>query len=715
MHQKMRRQKKRIISLKEVVKDLTRRNLLTSENCVLLESMSDISKELQKRKVGKKVKYSPELRKFAITLSFFSPKGYDYVRKVFDTCLPHRSTIGKWFRSINADPGFTSESFNVLKNHVQFSNKPIILSLIIDEMSVRKHIDWDGKKFHGYVNYGTDLEDDSNSVAKEAFVLMVVNINGTWKLPVGYFLVDGLNGTQKSALVSQCLRLVSETGAHVVSLTFDGAPSNIAMVNNLGANTNVQVLKTDFCINGDTIFIFYDPSHMLKLIRNTFGDKKVLVDGTGNFIKWEYIVKLVQLQESEGLHLGNKVRKAHIHFFKQKMKVRLAVQLLSASVADALAYCEEQLHLSQFKGCQATIKFINIINNCFDILNSRSLVSPGYKKSLCKKNIDNTKTFIENAIKYFTELKFIDGELLINSKRKTGFVGLIVSLKSALSLYDSLVVDRGQLQYLPLYKISQDHLELYFSSIRSRGGWNNNPTARQFAAAYKWLTVRAEVRQGGVGNCIPLEEIPILTESSRLKSPEENLNFTSPHLLHEEVLVPPPLESIWGDHDYIMNTDVLSNCSLQIIIYIAGFVTYQLKKSIQCEHCIQAIIGDKDDFLNSLINKKNRGGLTYPSKDVVNICKISEHFLRVNENLLMKTNFVDQLKNKVMFECIQLELFNSLAEHVLNVGINHIYFLIESVISKYFTIRIHFITKRKSEITDPVRNFLTKTILFKGQ
>lgn len=119
------------------------------------------------------------------------------MRQMFDTCLPHQSTIGKWFKNINANPGFTTEAFNVLKQYVSLSNKEIILTLIIDEISIRRHIEWDGRKFHGYVDFGVELQDDSNGNAKEAFVLMVLCINGLWKLPVGYFFSDGLSGRQK--------------------------------------------------------------------------------------------------------------------------------------------------------------------------------------------------------------------------------------------------------------------------------------------------------------------------------------------------------------------------------------------------------------------------------------------------------------------------------------------------------------------------------------
>lgn len=68
-----------------------------------------------------------------------------------------------------------------------------------------------------------------------------------------------------------------------------------------------------------------------------------------------------------------------------------------------------------------------------------------------------------------------------------------------------------------------------------------------------------------------------------------------------------------------------------------------------------------------------------------------------------------------MFDCVEKGTFNKLAKHVVECTSNHIYFLTGSVISKYLNIRMHFISKKHSEIADPIRNKLTKLILFKGQ
>lgn len=60
------------------------------------------------------------------------------------------------------------------------------------------------KKTLGLVNYGNGTS-DVDKVATQAFVMMLVSLNENWKLPVGYFFVDGLTAEIKSNLVNICL------------------------------------------------------------------------------------------------------------------------------------------------------------------------------------------------------------------------------------------------------------------------------------------------------------------------------------------------------------------------------------------------------------------------------------------------------------------------------------------------------------------------------
>lgn len=135
---------------------------------------------------------------------------------------------------------------------------------------------------------------------------------------------------------------------------------------------------------------------MLKLVRNSLAEKKSLVDGQGNFIKWEYVERLHKLQLQEGLHLGNKLSSK---WFERKVNINLVTQLLSESVAASLEFCLDE-QLSEFAGCKATIKFITVFNKLFDVLNSRNLFFSSFRSPLERKNADEVTGFLREAETY---------------------------------------------------------------------------------------------------------------------------------------------------------------------------------------------------------------------------------------------------------------------------------------------------------------------------
>ncbi|KAG6442831.1 hypothetical protein O3G_MSEX002540 [Manduca sexta] len=434
-------------------------------------------------------------------------------------------------------------------------------------MALRKLVEWDGTNYFGFVNIGCDLDSHDIPLAKEALVFIITAINDTWKIPVGYFFINSITAQQKAILVLQCVSLLAETGANIVTLTFDGAATNKAMSSHLGCD----LLNYFFIQNDHKIYMWPDPCHNIKLIRNTFGDKKVLIDHQGNKISWFYIILLHKIQNNEGLHLGTKIKKDHIEYVKQKMKVRLATQFLSASVADALEFCRD-IGIPEFLGCDGTIQFIRIFNNLFDIMNSRNMRAKGRKRALAKFNVEETKNFFENVEVYIKHLKFLDGTLVIDSNRSTGFRGFIVCMKSLFALYNTLIAqENSTLNYICTYKLCQDHLELFFGSIRAKCGFNNNPSACMFRAAYKRLLVHAQFKDSATGNGLQLEKITILNASAINSTTGNSRLVESP----DDITM--NLENL-DDHDYIFPT--LTEYAHHVVEYIAGFVVRKLKKTI---------------------------------------------------------------------------------------------------------------------------------------
>lgn len=54
---------------------------------------------------------------------------------------------------------------------------------MLDEMSIKKQIEWNGKENVGFVDLGTNEEDDSLPAATNALVFLLVLLNGNWKIP----------------------------------------------------------------------------------------------------------------------------------------------------------------------------------------------------------------------------------------------------------------------------------------------------------------------------------------------------------------------------------------------------------------------------------------------------------------------------------------------------------------------------------------------------
>lgn len=177
--------------------------------------------EMVKRilKGSKSKQYSPTLRSFALTLHFYSPRAYNYVREMFNKSLPHPSTLSKWYQKIDGLPRFTQESLNSLKLKVIENTKigkETYGNLVVDEMSIRKKVEWVGEKFLGYVDIGANTNSDSLPEAKEVIVFLVTSINGNWKMPVGYFFIDGLSGNERSNLVNHCLEFLNDSGVNII-------------------------------------------------------------------------------------------------------------------------------------------------------------------------------------------------------------------------------------------------------------------------------------------------------------------------------------------------------------------------------------------------------------------------------------------------------------------------------------------------------------------
>lgn len=106
----------------------------------------------------------------------------------------------------------------------------------------------------------------------------------------------------------------------------------------------------------------------------------------------------------------------------------------------------------------------------------------------------------------------------------------------------------------------------------------------------------------------------------------------------------------------------------EIVIYIAGFVVHKLSSTVHCQTCLQSLrSSNKEQFCNSLIAFKNRGGdkggLNYPSDDVILICLQTEKVMK-SFNYQNKPIKILFLQSQVLKHFYNSYIFNSLKSHV---------------------------------------------------
>ena len=179
---------------------------------------------------------------------------------------------------IDGNPGFSGEVFVFLQHLVQQEaqrGRGVLCSLVLDEMAIHRSIEFDGKKFVGYLDLGGEIG-ETEEYATNALVFLVVSQLQGWKLPISYYLINSLNGEEKANLVTLNINKLLEVGVEVVCVVCDGARSNLTMYKHLGGKLEAtEIINPELTLElnplaSKPIYGMLDVVHMMKLIRNSW-------------------------------------------------------------------------------------------------------------------------------------------------------------------------------------------------------------------------------------------------------------------------------------------------------------------------------------------------------------------------------------------------------------------------------------------------------------
>lgn len=413
-------------------------------------------------------------------------------------------------------------------------------------------------------------------------------------------------------------------------MTFDGLNSNIAVCKLLGADIPNKKCYIDNPHSDGKIFLFLDGCHMLKLSRNILARKKMIYDNNNKAIEWRFIENLEQYQRDQKINFGNKINKKHIQWDRVKMCVRVAAETMSNSVADAIDLLRSK-GIEAFEHSEPMTRYLRMVNNTFDILNSKYDDAVQFKRTISRDTRDEYFQFIEEAVPYFESLKDSPNakQPIIRTRSKAPFFGFELDFINFRSLYFEYV-ESGIILSIPTFRFSQDHLELLFACLRSMFGCNDNPSPRHLESAWRKLLGQHQIKASESANCAEndIEFLSVLEVSSRKKQSDSNVLADSSGL----EFIPPESDE---------TDDLAFLCSIMddesdpntLESHVISFTAATLQndifqgrwfKRLTCVKCLDAFKEDvitDDDFVNTKMKTKN---LLAPARSTVRVCAATE-------------------------------------------------------------------------------------------
>lgn len=711
--------------------------------------------------VKKGEKYPEIVRQFCLSIHYYSPRAYDYIREMFNNNLPHPKTMQMWYKNsdVSGEQGLNSAHLAKLKKIVEehkskTQNSNLVCSLIFDEMNIRQQILWNNHDdlYDGFVttadaivtNDTTDTTDSTTETAEaetvaaadidrseakraKQIILFILNgINYCLEFPVGYWVIETLDKYKRKGLLLEVIKAVTNAGIKILNITFDGYLSNISMCELLGANLNVY--SKDFQpffinpFNQEKIYVFVDPCHMLKLIRNTLANKQFFYNSDKNKIEWSYFEKLQTFSKENDFHT-HKINKKHMEWRRNIMNVRLAVETLSNSVANSLDFLVKQKH-PDFLQAAATVEFIKYVNNLFDIFNTKNMQTGNvFKSALNPANKRIIFDLLEENVNYFKTLKLSQVNCktgktkilpILKSRNCAGFRGFIIDIYALMQIYVEYVEEKNILAMVPTYPLLQDVIEIFFGRIRSSSGCNNNPNIHQFKGAFRKLLCNIKITAPEHGNCRIfsqiLPETYLYSDIFTVTSARARVSFKTIEQNYEK-----QKENILADiikhNDLRENDSLLDATSNYAIAYIASRIEDTIiSKQFECRNCLE-VLHENSKIIDFGVNNSFR----LPCRSTFNICKQADQFLKLCDIRKSKQKYDIKVIYCLIFRSID---FNALyVDSRFDCDINHKYQFVKFIVKEYMDYKFAYLAREVTldQYNTIFRQQFNKLVLSAGQ
>ena len=477
----------------------------------------------QKKMIGKSksaVRFHPMIIRFCLSQAQKSASSYDEFRDTFDEVLhlPSRRVLRNYKNWVRPKPGFNEEVIlELIRKSDKFFDVERYVVILFDEMKIKSNLVFD-KHTNELIGY-TDLGDKelnyaalekADELASHALAFLVTGLCTNLKFCLAYFATNGVTSAQMFPIFWEAVGILEmRCNLWVIATTSDGASPNrrfcrMHRMLDGDAGKNVCYRTINLYARDRFIYLFSDAPHLVKTARNCLyhsGDGKCTryMWNNGFYILWSHIRSLYLQDLDRGLKLLPRLTADHVNLSSYSvMRVNLAAQVLSATVAAVLKnYGPPE--------AAGTAKYCEMVDKFFDCLNVRNT-----KEYECKRKPflapytdadDERFTWLESEfLPYLSSWKEStenrDGDFTQNARNKMfiswqtmeGFQMTTFAMIEAVKY----LLSQG-MEYILTEKFCQDPVEEYFGGQRKIGRRSDNPDMYMFGYNNNALHVQRNV------------------------------------------------------------------------------------------------------------------------------------------------------------------------------------------------------------------------------
>lgn len=331
------------------------------------------------------VRYHPMIIRFCLSLASKSPSCYEELRNSGVLVLPSQRRLRDYRNAIKPMAGFQAEVLEVLKAETDsYFDVQRYVILLFDEMKVMANLVMDKQtgELIGFtdlgdpdLNYGVFEKDDT--IASHALSFLVRGVCTELKFALAHFATTGVTAAQLMPLFWEAVCILETTcNLWVIAATSDGASPNrrfYRLHKELDGDADGDLCYRTVNLYAPHRFIYFfsDAPHLVKTTRNCLrssgsGSCTRYMWNGGKYVLWQHITEMFYQDLDRGLKLLPRLTYEHVNLTAYSvMRVNLAAQVLSASVASVLkAFGSPEV--------EATAKLCEMVDSFFDCLNVRS-------------------------------------------------------------------------------------------------------------------------------------------------------------------------------------------------------------------------------------------------------------------------------------------------------------------------------------------------------